>query len=928
MENPNETFLDEIAQYLLSDTKAMRNTWVILPSQRAISFLKKSLIEQSSGALFLPEMMTIDKVLDKFYEVKKLDGLTALFELFLVYQKTVKEPQDFDEFLSWGRTALADFNAVDRYLVDPKELFGFLNDAKAIELWNLNNEPLTKNEEEYLKFWESFGELYYDFKAHCNENSIATSGQQIRSIVENPEEIPSKLQGVNQVIIGGLNALSNAETELIKRLKKEIKTELFWDADAYYLQSNIEEAGTFIRRNIQILGKSKWNKIEERIVRPKEINITFCATSFGQTKAVHDILQKEYPNVDPTSTAVILNEQELLMPMLYQIPSNVDKANITMGYPVKLTPLSSFVQMILDAWRGAKSSSSSSVYYHKNVFGLIEHAVLQPFLEEDQFKAFKAQMQRFNKVYIGSKSIFEHFPNDIFKDIFCQQPPEGIDILKQLLNIFSRLKSNFEKETERLETQLMMEYLYHFTISINSLYQRFLKYNVSLPITGIKNLLLQEINKQSIDFFGEPLSGLQIMGVLETRAIDFEHVIITSVNEGIMPKGKFQNSFIPYEIARQFGLPGYKEQDAIYAYYFYRLLQRSKKVDILYHNSKDTLSSSGEESRFILQIQKAFEQNKRITIKKYHYAPDAKKEGTETKIEKSEEVLDKIRQYLQKKVSPSAINTYLSCPLDFYNLYILGLREEDELEEEIDASTFGTIVHNTLEELFKPFINREISEKEVASFSEKYQKLLNEQFIKYFGEIENIQTGPNRLHYEAAKNYIEAYIKFEIEQIRPVKTEIVNLEEILEKEIELEIHGKPTKIRLYGKADRIAKINGVVQILDYKTGSVESTDLSIIEKNILEGGKNIKGKALQIMIYAYLYLLTHPETSEIEAHIYSFKKKSLGFQPLKINYKTADKASILEITPRILVHIFEALLDPKELIEHNSKSEYCTYCLN
>jgi CRISPR/Cas system-associated exonuclease Cas4 (RecB family) len=616
------------------------------------------------------------------------------------------------------------------------------------------------------------------------------------------------------------------------------------------------------------------------------------------------------------------------MPMLYQIPSNVEKANITMGYPIKFTPLSSFVQMLLDNWRSAKTSKNTSAFYHKYVFGLIEHSILQPFLNEEDYKVFKGKMQKTNRVYIGPKIIQEHFQNSVFTSIFSSTPPDGNAILEKLLEIFNLLKSKLEREIEKLETQILMEYLYHFTISINSLLQRFKQYDVTLPLTGIKNLIQQEINKQSIDFFGEPLSGLQIMGVLETRAIDFEHVILTSVNEGIMPKGKFQNSFIPYEIARKFGLPGYKEQDAIYAYYFYRLLQRSKKIDLLYHNSKDNLNSSGEESRFILQILKAFEGQTQIKINKYHFASKATKENSETKILKSDLVLKKIKDYLGHKVSPSAINTFLNCPLDFYNLYILGLREEDELEEEVDASTFGTIVHNVLEELLKTYINKSITGKDITSFKDKYKALLDEQFINQFGEIDNVQTGANRLHYEAARNFIEAYIKFEFVNAEKFKTEIINLEEVLEHKISLTLHGEETVINLFGKADRIASIDGIVQILDYKTGSVEPNDLKLDVKKIFEDGNKIKGKALQILIYAYLYLKRYPETNDIQAHIYSFKNKSHGFQPLIIDGKVADKTSILELTPRLLTHIFEDLLNTETLIEHNPKSLYCTYCSN
>lgn len=931
------SFLKDLAKEVSDRYQKPEDICFVLPSKRAAAFLKTELAKAYNTTFWAPTFLSLGEFVEEWADSRKEDNLILILELYESYLKVAgKDPEDLDSFLKWAPTLLNDFGEIDRYLIDPTGIFSYINDARALEYWNLDGEPLTTTQLNYLHFWKLLGKLYFQFNTDLKKKGKVYSGQQYKSVASNINVIIEKIK-FEKIIFAGFNALSKSEEKIIFSLIKGGKAEIFWDSDKYYIDNQEQEAGLFMRRI-----KHKYPSIPflwqpDHISKiGKEITIVGCNTDLAQAEFTGRLLESHYRTADNFKTAVVLNNENLLLPLLYNLPENVEAANVTMGYNLKLSPLASFINIWLDLWNNFRLHKESRIYYYKNVFRLIEHPyfVFSISGKRNLILKLKEALVKRNVIYV-SKSDFKAVFDDakIVDLLFDNSTDKSSEIICVFLQLFSVVKENVISSTlSEIEKSIHLEYLFSYTTVVRK-FGKLIDHSTNL--NAIKNrtfkkLINQLVNSESLSFFGEPLKGLQIMGMLETRLLDFDKVIILSVNEGVLPQGKVENSFIPFDIKREFNLPTHVEMDAVYANHFYRLIQRAKKIDLLYLSGKNDFGANHEKSRFIEQIEYEFPRvNSQIKIKVENYTPSPIIEKSKLCFSKNELLVEKIISRLESGISPSALNKFIACPLEFYYRYILGLGEVDEVEENVQHSTFGTCIHETLEELFTPLVNLPLTVKMINDLKPKVKSVLSTHFLQYLS-VNDLKSGNNLLTFEVALRYVTNFLEQEIKTIllaQEAKVEYIILEQErpLELVIPIQFEGREVKVKLRGIADRIGKFGDTFQLIDYKTGNVSSTDLLVSNWDVLSHSSS-KSKALQLLIYGYIYLSQNKNISNFTAGIYSFRNFKSGLLKLRSGKKEIPIEELLMHVPLVIESIVTNMLDSSLLIEHNEESKYCNYC--
>lgn len=931
-----ETFLQKFAKQIAQDFDRPGDLKIVLPTKRAVTFLKQELAKVYNATFWAPEFYALDEFVAQYSSLEKEENILLVLELYEVYLKVVKEEsEDFAGFLKWAPTLLSDFAEIDRYLVDPKNIFSYVNEARALEYWNVNGEPLTNAQKNYLKFWELLGDLYFAFNTHLEDKKITYAGKQFREVAGKINALVDEFND-HQILFAGFNALSTAEDKIIYTLIKRGKARIYWDADDYYLKSNIQEAGRFMRRNMKNHPTIPFEWSTDHLMTDaKNINIVNCNTDLAQAKYVSKVLSNSIQPIQPTKTAVVLNNEELLMPILYNLPKEVDAANITMGYPLKLAPLTSLIFGFIDCWMNSKGEGGKVAFYFKTVFQLIEHPLFSHLLKDKNCAAaLKKEMVAKNVIYVGRKRFDGFFAQEPITALLFNTYTETDALTKVLLGVLDLLKNGVgeSEELSDLEQSMHTEYIYHYTVIFRKLLNLTEKSSVlkSIPIKLFKKLINQLVSSESVAFFGEPLKGLQIMGMLETRMLDFENVIMLSVNEGVLPKGKKDNSFIPYDIKKEFQLPTHYDHDAIFANHFYRLLQRAKNIDLVYVTGQSDFGASAERSRFIEQLEVELPKiNTAVKINHVNYNPSPKLKDQITEFDNSEEALSRIKKRLSTGISPSALNKFIACPLDFYYRYVLRLGELDEVEEDLKNSTFGTCVHNTLEILFEKVKRQNLKVVMVAEMKKTFLPILTKEFLKHLDK-DDLTSGNNLLTFEVAQQYIKNFLDLEVKNIVQAQEkkqdyQVISLEDNLKSVLTLNTPIGSLDLKLDGFADRVEQIDGKVRLIDYKTGKVEQKELTIKSWEELAINPD-RSKALQLALYGYSYCMTNPGVVDFSAGIYSFRNLKDGALMLKMGNRLVSAADLKENMPGVIEAIVAKMLDPALSFKHNEKSKYCNYC--
>ncbi|EMY3478888.1 PD-(D/E)XK nuclease family protein [Flavobacterium psychrophilum] len=896
----NNTFLENLVSKLLSEKKTiLSETTIILPNKRAKIFLLEAFKKKLPHFTFAPEITSIEDFIQEIANIRSIDSIELLFEFYTVYLSvTAKEKQQtFEQFSNWGKTLLQDFNEIDRYLLDPKHVFSYLQDIEVIKRWGIEIEDKTTLIDNYLEFWKLLP-LYYDtFYTHLKNKEIGYQGLIYREAVTNLEEFITAFKN-KKIVFAGFNALNQAEEKIVQQLIAKDIASIYWDIDAVFLNDYSHDAGLFVRRFKSSWSHYKTNPFEwvsTNFSEDKNIQIIGTAKAIGQAKIVSGIINKQIsdnPNASLDKVALVLGDENMLIPMLHSLPASVGSLNITMGYSSKNNPIQLLIAKLFKMHNNALNRSESSyVFYYKDVLDVLSNPIIESYVNSSKVIY---TIKKNNYTFITHQKVvsFQENPNRLFELLFQKWNQKPIEILELICEILLIIKSNLESISE--EDKVVKTFLYSIYKVINKLITYCSKNEYIENIDTLHTIYKQVIDLAEVSFEGEPLSGLQIMGVLESRVLDFETVIITSLNEGKFPAGKTVNSFIPYDVKRELGLPTYKEKDAIYTYHFYHLLQRAKNIYLLYNTESDGLDG-GEKSRFITQLE--VEKQPKHNLTHEIIQPVVPNIASKTiVIPKAKSAMIRLKEIATGKgFSPSALTTYIRNPIQFYFQRILSIRESEEVEENIALNTLGTIIHQTLEALYKPIINKFLTTDDLN----KMLAVANDEVLKQFKEIYKegeVKKGKNLLAFEVAKRNVFNFLIEEKKQIENGDVvKILALETPLERI--LEDNSLPFPIKIAGNVDRIEIRNNKIRIIDYKTGKVEKNSVQLKDWNGLT--LDIKNdKIIQLLCYAFMYE-KQANGLEIEAGIISFKNMKGGFLPFGIKQ---GKEILININSEILEH--------------------------
>ena len=877
--------------YLIAQTfykkygKEIQNIAFVFPNRRAGIFFQKYLAEVAGHPLFSPPIMTINDLFIRLTPYQPADKIQMLFVLYRHYITLSNSDESFDNFVFWGEMLLNDFDDVDKYVVNAKDLFTNIQDLKEIE--NRFSDILTETQIEFIRrFWDHFipamesekkmqfvalwkilYPLYKALRDELKTKGIAYEGMIFREVAEKAKQREELHIPYNQVVFIGLNVLSTSEEMLMHRLKELDIADFYWDYNAPTLQDEYNKATFFLSRNRKAFpsklllandkGKETWPEIE----------LIGIPSAVGQAKQTQEILNGLISSgaiPDPSkaiNTAIVLPDEHLLLPMLYSIPETIDPINVTMGYTLSNTPVAGLMESIFDLQKHYRMIQGEVQFYHRKVLSILSHRYIL-FSGENEINLLSKEIKQYNKVFIP---VSELGRTELLKLLFVslETANQAADYLINILEYLQQGLQNDHNDSEEEEhtvqfSEIEKEFLFHYYITVKRLKDVIKDENIQMNVSTFFRLLGKMAGSISIPFRGEPLSGLQIMGVLETRALDFENLIILSMNEGIFPMTKVANTFIPYHLRKGFGLSTIEHQDSIYAYYFYRMIYRAKRLYLLYDTRTEGLQT-GEMSRYIYQLKYHYQVPIQEKVVSYDITV---KENQIIQIPKNEFVQKQLNRFLSegdRALSASAINTYIDCPLKFYLGYVERVSPEDEVAESIEASTFGSIYHGVMENIYQRMQGKLVT----GDLLEKIQKddtlltnLIEAMFAKHYFQTSRIRplTGQNYLTGEIIRKYVKQTLITDRKH-----TPFIYLHSEFPIDTTHTFDGT-RQIRLKGSIDRIDEKDGITRIIDYKTGKGETTFKTMYD--LFDPQKRDRPKAImQVFMYAMIYSqINHPKS--------------------------------------------------------------------
>jgi hypothetical protein len=1012
------SFLEQCAEYIAtSHQQRIAQTCLVLPTARSGRVLKGYL--KKHGVIDLPEILAIDEFVAQFSGLETTVSVMQLLELFDVFSQVDKELK-LEKFTGWGYILLKDFDSIDRSLVDAHALFENLKDIKQIERWRLGEENATPRIQEYFKLWENLETVYHGLRAKLLAQNQGYTGMLYRYLAENAEEILVKHPHFQYFIFVGFNALSKAEEEIFRILYKEDKAEIIWDADVYYLENEENKAGLFMREYAKRWAGTNWHFQGDNLLRNHKKIITLSVANASMQGKVANQLLKNWTIQPKTeedvpvlpATALVLADEHLLMPVLHSLDTLYTGANITIGLSLKDSALFTLIDTLFEQQQMTirHKETDTVKFNHRTVFRLLNHSFVRQFERKKSpltpeggtvasqspltpkegiavaspfggKGAFLLQLilhfTRANVPFIGLQEMLDVVHTEEFIDRvqdsealeYCQYMASEIKPLFETL--FKRWRNTFEI-VEGLEELLALLYSEenHFEAAYFKEFTRILKqlrFFVEkkpkfIDMRTFRVFLYQAFRETKFDFDSQKDTDLQVMGITETRNLDYDNVIILSVNETVLPRGKKHTSFLPVDIARSYGIPTYHEQDAVVSYHFYRLLQRAKQVAMVYVLPSDTYGGK-EKSRFILQIANDLVRfNPRIAYSEQHvrFRNEAEENKLPMEVVKDDHIRRRMKAMFAEGITPSQINTYVSCSLQYYFNEILRAMPVSKIEERMGQDKLGELIHEVLEDVYVELATRnpQIQPQDIEATLPTIKDRVMEKFME--GKYVNYElTGENFIVKESAITNIEEFLKSQIEEIHEKREpfHILALEnkEAIEGEgmvlhqsiavtFPLEVEQESLTVTLRGRTDRIDKIKQKVRIIDYKTGKVERKHLQITKEDLdkLVHDRE-KDKVRQLWLYKYIIAKqileqgsltigehTLHENTDLRAGIYSFRNLKDGF--LELNNK--DNHEIFPENLREYVHVSEDylsqilqnMLDKSQKFERTDDIDVCKYC--
>jgi hypothetical protein len=938
-------FLEELAEKIISQHPRLEEVTIVFPNRRAALFFHHYLSMHLTQPAWSPKLKTIEELFHELSDLQEADRLSLIFKLYRVYRKLINKEESFDQFYFWGEMLLRDFEEVDKYLIPAAMLFKDLSQLRELdesfdylteeqkkflrEFWlNFEDKP-AGSKEEFLKVWRELPHVYRDFVKSLRAEKLGYEGMIHRDVAEGilGGKLHSKLKASNaagKIIFAGFNALTKSEEVLITHFVSE-GAQVFWDLDAYYVEDSNQEAGQFFRQYSKhsVLSATFDPVLASNFMNAeRKVALYGVPQKVGQAKLLGQLLETEgqVEEKEAVKTVIVLPDESMLLSVMHSLPEVLESVNVTMGYPLRSTPLCNLLELLLDLQINRRGDAFS----HRQVTAILAHAYV---LSQDESNATHIRLNIIhrNRVYIPASEL--QIEESILGLLFQPIQPEGI--ATYLLEIVQTLGASFSDRQS-----FDREYAYHFHRHLSRLHEVLSDSGSALDLKGFQKLFRQVIQSQKIPFTGEPLKGLQIMGVLETRNLDFDNVFILSLNEGSLPAASRQGSYIPHTLRKAYGLPTHEHQDAMYAYLFYRILQRAKNISLFYNTEPDVLGT-GEMSRFVQQL--IHESGWKI---KHHILsnPIQIAEVKPIEVAKTPEVMAALATYadpLGKGISPSALNDYIECRLRYYLKYIARMEEAKEVEEDVDARIFGNFLHNVMDWFYRELMDRKQSREITPDDLDaaKVDVLLDPLIDRAF-RLQYDPESAEEIEYRGQRVVVRAIVRQFAQRIivldrdhAPFTIELLE-EKKFNAPLTISTNGSARTVIISGRIDRIDKKEDKVRVIDYKTGKDELSLDSIASLFSREGKRN--KAAFQTILYSWLYRQYEQNSGPIVPMLINRKNlfKEEGLKPFSM-----ARQGLLDIRPYLpefekeLRTILEDLYNPDILFTQTSEESNCKFCL-
>ena len=950
-----ESFLKLVAADLYKHTEGnLAHTAVVFPNKRAGLFFNEYLAQESDSPIWSPAYVSISELFRSLSPWEVGDPVKLVCELYKIFRRETQSTETLDDFYFWGEMLISDFDDADKNRVDTDKLFSNLQDLRNIMddytfiddeqeeairqfFQNFSIERRTALKERFISLWDVLGNIYKGFRESLASQNIAYEGMMYRHVIEHldVDKLPYE-----KYIFVGFNVLNKVEHTLFTQLKDAGKAVFYWDYDEFYMKENRQavthEAGEFIRRNLRDFPSPLSGELFKNLSKPKEVHYIASSTENAQARYLPQWIRNNLTTPEK-ETAVVLCNEALLQPVLHSLPAEVKHVNITMGFPLSQTPVYSFLIALLELHTHGFNFKSGR-YTFQSVVTLLKHPYTRQLT--GQAELLEKELTRNNRFY--------PLPGELGKDEFLTRlftPLSGnLNLCIRLSETLQQVASIYQANTSGTEdtdafNQLYRESLFKAYTTINRFRTLIEEDELTVQSETFRRLLVKVLSATNIPFHGEPAIGMQVMGVLETRNLDFRHLVLLSVNEGQLPKSGGDSSFIPYNLRKAFGMTTIEHKIAVYAYYFYRLLQRAERITLMYNTSSDGLNR-GEWSRFMLQF--LIEWPHPIT-RQFLEAGQSPQGTSPITVEKTPDVMRRmqslfdVRANPKAKFSPSALNYYLDCPLKFYYRYVAGLSAPDEVSAEIDSATFGSIFHYAAEHIYKDLtthgkvINKEALETLLRN-EVKLQDCVDTAFKKLFFNVPQNEkpeyNGVQLINSAVIARYLKQLLQ---NDLRYAPFTFIASEMEVDEPIDIQTPKGVIKSRIGGIIDRMDSKDGTLRIVDYKTGGDADTPPHV--ESLFIPDKKRSNYVFQTFLYAAIMCRKQPTMKIAPALLYIHRAATETYSPvIQMGEPRKPKEAVEDFSKyekeyrERLQGLLEEIFNPEKSFAQTEIIEKCTYC--
>lgn len=861
-----ETFLKQVAHDLYNKTEGnFTKVAIVFPNKRASLFFNEYLAQESDRPIWSPTYVSISELFRQSSDLSIADPIKLVCDLYKVFQKATGSKETLDDFYFWGEMLIADFDDADKNMADTHALFSNLKDLNELMdnydfleegqkealsqfFHNFSINQVTELKQRFISMWNVLGDIYTEYKALLESQSIAYEGMLYRQVIE---QLDVEALPYNKYIFVGFNVLNKVEHTLFKKLNEAGKAMFYWDYDTFYLNKTPHEAGEFIRRNLRDFPSELPTSFFDNLNQPKEVTFIESPTENGQVRYLPQWIRENLTSQEK-ETAVVLCNEALLQPVLHALPDNVKHINITMGFPLSQTPAYSFVNALMELHTSGYNPNNGR-YLFAEVISVLKHPYTRQLSPEAE--KLEQTLTRDNRFY----PLPSELKQDNVLELLFTPRRNNLDLCSMLSEALKEVAVIYQQQAASHSDafdQLYRESLFKTYTLVNRFHTLIESKELNVQAGTFQRLLTRVMSSSSIPFHGEPAIGMQVMGVLETRNLDFRHLIMLSVNEGQLPKAGGDSSFIPYNLRKAFGMTTIDHKIAVYAYYFYRLMQRAEKVTLVYNTATDGINR-GELSRFMLQF--LIEWGYPV-LRKQLEAAQSPQSSAPIIIEKTPDVMERmksvfdIRNNPKALISPSALNCYLDCPLKFYYKYVALLSAPDEVTADIDSAKFGSIFHYAAEHIYKDLTahGKLISKENLETLLKdevRLQTYVDNGFKELFFNLpQNEQpeyNGIQLINSAVIVKYIQQLLR---NDLRYAPFTFVGSEQRIFENIEIYTPTGDIQSRIGGIIDRIDSKGESLRIVDYKTGGDADTPANV--QSLFIPDKKRSNYVFQTFLYA------------------------------------------------------------------------------